>query len=91
MVARTLLESILTTTNEKIVIVSNYTKTLDVISKMMDKMVLPATSSNASSGQPGVRSFRLDGTTHVTEREGLVNRFNSASCPVRYVVVDEYD
>lgn len=49
--------------NEKIVVVSNHTKTLDFIQKLCD--------------HKSYRYLRLDGQTPTSKRQDLINRFNS--------------
>jgi DNA repair and recombination protein RAD54B len=60
-----LVHRIYTTTEEKIVIVSNYTTTLDMIERLL--VSLSYTYS------------RLDGSTPAGKRQGLVERFNKSS------------
>lgn len=57
-----LLKTLSTTTNEKIVIVSNYTSTLDLLGEHLTKMCLPF--------------LRLDGKTPTGKRQDLVDLFN---------------
>ncbi|KAI5218805.1 hypothetical protein E4T46_06568 [Aureobasidium subglaciale] len=54
-----------TKTQEKIVVVSNYTATLDIIGKMMTALEYP--------------HLRLDGSTPANQRQGLVDKFNRTS------------
>lgn len=56
------LHKIRTESNDKIVLISNYTQTLDLIEKM------------CRSNQYG--SLRLDGTMNINKRQKLVDRFN---------------
>lgn len=57
-----MLSQIHTQTNDKIVLISNYTQTLDVFS--------------ALCRQRGYGHLRLDGTMNVTKRQKLVDKFN---------------
>ncbi|KAJ5042784.1 uncharacterized protein L3040_004177 [Drepanopeziza brunnea f. sp. 'multigermtubi'] len=57
-----LLKCISTTTTEKVVIVSNYTSTLDLVGQHLTSMSLPF--------------LRLDGKTAQKSRQGLVDTFN---------------
>lgn len=57
-----MLKQIHTTTHEKIVVVSNWTSTLDIIQEMLGKMKYPY--------------LRLDGSTAQKTRQGLVDQFN---------------
>jgi DNA repair and recombination protein RAD54B len=50
------------TTSEKIVLVSNYTSTLDLLGQHLSGLSLPF--------------LRLDGSTPATKRQGLINQFN---------------
>jgi DNA repair and recombination protein RAD54B len=52
-------------TSEKIVLVSNYTSTLDVLQMLLTSLSLPF--------------LRLDGSTPATKRQGLVDDFNRSS------------
>ncbi|KAI8824145.1 Rad54b protein [Fimicolochytrium jonesii] len=62
-----LLHEIRTKTEEKVVIVSNWTQTLDLIERLCE--------------QKGYDRLRLDGSTAVQNRQDLVDKFNSnASC-----------
>jgi len=62
-----LLGSIRKTTKDKVVIVSNYTETLQVLAEMCKKR--------------GYGYFQLDGSTKVSKRQDLVNLFNEVNCP----------
>ncbi|KAH9043143.1 SNF2 family domain-containing protein [Lactarius pseudohatsudake] len=62
MVLERFLHQIRTETNDKIVLISNYTQTLDIFEKML------------RSKQYGY--FRLDGTMTITKRQKLVDQFN---------------
>ena len=57
-----LLHSIRTLTDEKVVLVSNYTSTLNVLSQLLTANSLPY--------------LRLDGSTPASKRQGLVDDFN---------------
>lgn len=59
-----LLHILRTTTNEKIVLVSNYTSTLDLLSNLLTSLSLPY--------------LRLDGSTPSSKRQDLVDAFNCA-------------
>lgn len=64
-----LLHNLRTTTNEKIVLVSNYTSTLDLLSNLLTSLSLPY--------------LRLDGSTPSSKRQDLVDTFNrtpSSAC-----------
>ncbi|KAK4985086.1 helicase [Elasticomyces elasticus] len=60
-----LLHTLRTTTDEKIVLVSNYTSTLDILANLLDSL--------------SYTHLRLDGTTQVKKRQELVDRFNRTS------------
>lgn len=57
-----LVHSVYTTTNEKIVIVSNYTTTLDMIERLLVSL--------------SYTYLRLDGSTPASKRQALVEKFN---------------
>lgn len=57
-----MLREIHATTTEKIVVVSNWTSTLDIIQEMLAQMRYPF--------------LRLDGSTAQKARQGLVDQFN---------------
>jgi DNA repair and recombination protein RAD54B len=59
----TLLYKLHTTTKEKVVLVSNYTSTLDILATLLSSL--------------GYTFLRLDGTTAPAKRQGLVDRFNN--------------
>ena len=64
-----LLHTLRTTTNEKVVLVSNYTSTLDLLSTLLTSLAHPF--------------LRLDGSTPSTKRQDLVDTFNrdpASSC-----------
>ena len=64
-----LIHTLRTTTNEKIVLVSNFTSTLDLLSTLLTSLALPF--------------LRLDGSTPSAKRQDLVDTFNrkpSADC-----------
>lgn len=65
MVLDCLLASIKTTTNDKIVLVSNYTQTLDLFEKLCRKR--------------SYNYVRLDGTMTIKKRSKVVDNFNSES------------
>ncbi|XP_032675450.1 DNA repair and recombination protein RAD54-like [Odontomachus brunneus] len=65
MVLDCLLASVKTTTNDKIVLVSNYTQTLDLFEKLCHKR--------------GYNYVRLDGTMTIKKRAKVVDNFNSES------------
>ncbi|CAO1618312.1 unnamed protein product [Parajaminaea phylloscopi] len=67
MVLERFLHTIRATSNDKIVLISNYTQTLDVFERMC---------RNNRWG-----SFRLDGTMAITKRQKLVDRFNDPESP----------
>ncbi|KAF3926902.1 hypothetical protein ABW20_dc0105328 [Dactylellina cionopaga] len=58
------------TTKEKVVLVSNYTSTLDVLEKMLNSK--------------GYHHLRLDGKTPTNKRQDLVDKFNRASPDVAF-------
>jgi DNA repair and recombination protein RAD54B len=60
-----LLHSIRTLTNEKVVLVSNYTSTMNVLAQLL--------TAN------GLAYLRLDGSTPAAKRQGLVDDFNRSS------------
>jgi DNA repair and recombination protein RAD54B len=60
-----LLQRIKATTDDKIVLVSNYTSTLDILGQLLTASSLPF--------------LRLDGSTPAAKRQGLVDRFNNSS------------
>jgi DNA repair and recombination protein RAD54B len=53
------------TTDDKVVLVSNYTSTLDILGNLL--------AAN------GLQFLRLDGSTPAAKRQGLVDRFNNSS------------
>lgn len=61
------LSQIRTTTNDKIVLISNYTQTLDFFERLL------------RSRRWGF--FRLDGTMNINKRQRLVDRFNDPEAP----------
>lgn len=61
------LHSIHTTTDDKIVLISNYTQTLDIFERL------------CRSRRWGF--FRLDGTMNINKRQKLVDRFNDPQAP----------
>lgn len=65
MVLVKLVNEIVSSTDDKLVIVSNFTSTLDIIATLLEGMGLPF--------------LRLDGSTPASERQPLVNRFNKSS------------
>lgn len=65
-----LLNRIRTTTQEKVVLVSNYTATLDILQRLL--------TSNSYT------YLRLDGSTPVSKRQGIVDRFNNTSAAVSF-------
>lgn len=60
-----LVHRLYTTTEEKIVIVSNYTMTLDMIERLLTSL--------------SYTYMRLDGSTPASKRQGLVEKFNKTS------------
>ncbi|KAH0259127.1 DNA repair protein rhp54, partial [Aureobasidium melanogenum] len=60
-----LLHCVHTMTQEKVVVVSNYTATLDMIGKLLTSLEYPF--------------LRLDGSTPASQRQGLVDKFNRTS------------
>lgn len=62
MVLQRFLETMRATSNDKIVLISNYTQTLDVFERM------------CRANRWGM--FRLDGTMNISKRQKLVDRFN---------------
>ncbi|KEQ57964.1 uncharacterized protein M437DRAFT_10207, partial [Aureobasidium melanogenum CBS 110374] len=60
-----LLHCVHTMTQEKVVVVSNYTATLDMIGKLLTSLEYPY--------------LRLDGSTPANQRQGLVDKFNRTS------------
>ncbi|KAL1954789.1 hypothetical protein VTO42DRAFT_692 [Malbranchea cinnamomea] len=64
-----LLHNLHTTTDEKVVLISNYTSTLNILANLLTSLSLPF--------------LRLDGSTPVSKRQGLVDDFNrspASSC-----------
>nr|POE73011.1 dna repair and recombination protein rad54b [Quercus suber] len=59
-----LLHCIRTTSEEKVVLVSNYTSTLDILGNLMSSL--------------SYKFMRLDGSTPASKRQGLVDTFNRA-------------
>jgi DNA repair and recombination protein RAD54B len=57
-----MLKQLSRTTSEKVVLVSNYTSTLDLLGQHLSGLSLPF--------------LRLDGSTPATKRQGLINQFN---------------
>ena len=69
-----------TTTNDKIVLISNYTQTLDLFEKMLRSKKL-ATLIFSRTGLMELHVsrygyFRLDGTMSIPKRQKLVDQFN---------------
>ncbi|GAB4814175.1 hypothetical protein N2152v2_001221 [Parachlorella kessleri] len=62
-----MLESLRESTRERIVVVSNYTQTLDLVAQLCREKGYPA--------------LRLDGSTTITKRQKLVKRFNDPADP----------
>jgi DNA repair and recombination protein RAD54B len=62
---QSLLSHLRQTTNEKIVVVSNYTATLDIIERLITSL--------------GYKFLRLDGQTPASKRQDLVDKFNKTS------------
>ncbi|KKZ67693.1 DNA repair and recombination protein RAD54B [[Emmonsia] crescens] len=60
-----LLHNISHTTSEKVVLISNYTSTLDLLATLLTSLSLPF--------------LRLDGSTPAAKRQGLVDDFNRSS------------
>lgn len=60
-----LLHTLRTTTNEKIVLISNYTSTLDLLATLLTSLSYPF--------------LRLDGSTPSSKRQDLVDNFNRSS------------
>jgi DNA repair and recombination protein RAD54B len=67
----TLLVQVYQTTKEKVVVVSNYTSTLDIIEKFVASL--------------GYKSLRLDGQTPAKDRSALVDRFNKTPSSSSFV------
>ncbi|KAF1347761.1 SNF2 family N-terminal domain-containing protein [Delphinella strobiligena] len=67
----TLLHTLRSTTQEKVVIVSNYTTTLDFLGNLMTALDYPFS--------------RLDGSTPVAQRQDLVDRFNRSPSSSSFV------
>ncbi|EWC47145.1 hypothetical protein DRE_03514 [Drechslerella stenobrocha 248] len=65
-----LLVTLKKTTKEKVVLVSNYTSTLDILEKMLNSK--------------GFHHLRLDGKTPTNKRQDLVDRFNRVSSDVAF-------
>uniref|UniRef100_A0A2C9K9D2 DNA repair and recombination protein RAD54-like n=1 Tax=Biomphalaria glabrata TaxID=6526 RepID=A0A2C9K9D2_BIOGL len=63
----TLLALIKSTTNDKVILVSNYTQTLDLFEKLCQ--------------QRGYRNVRLDGSMTIKKRAKVVERFNDPTSP----------
>ena len=61
----TLLHTLRTTTNEKIVLVSNYTSTLDLLGQLLTSV--------------GCKFSRMDGSTPSSKRQGIIDDFNRSS------------
>ncbi|KAF2756990.1 hypothetical protein EJ05DRAFT_532263 [Pseudovirgaria hyperparasitica] len=57
-----------TTTNEKVILVSNYTSTLDILGRLLTSNEYPFT--------------RLDGSTPTGKRQGIVDQFNNSPANV---------
>ncbi|KAL8935807.1 MAG: hypothetical protein Q9211_004504, partial [Gyalolechia sp. 1 TL-2023] len=60
-----LLHTLRTTTDEKVVLVSNYTSTLDLLSQLLTSV--------------GCTFSRMDGSTPSTKRQGIIDDFNRSS------------
>ncbi|KAK6346262.1 helicase [Orbilia blumenaviensis] len=65
-----LLVTLKETTQEKVVLVSNYTSTLDILEKMLNSK--------------GFHHLRLDGKTPANKRQDLVDKFNRVSSDVAF-------
>ena len=65
-----LLHILRTTTNEKVVLVSNYTSTLDLLAGLLTSLSLPY--------------LRLDGSTSSSKRQDLVDDFNRSPASVHF-------
>lgn len=65
-----LLNILRTTTDEKVVLVSNYTSTLDLLATLLTSLSLPY--------------LRLDGSTSSSKRQDLVDDFNRSSASVNF-------
>lgn len=66
-----LLHLVRTKTQEKVVVVSNYTSTLDIIEKLLTAL--------------DYSYSRLDGSTNTSKRQGLVDRFNRTPATTNFV------
>jgi DNA repair and recombination protein RAD54 and RAD54-like protein len=78
-VSASFLHQIRTTTKDKIVLISNYTQTLDLFEKLLrskkcDVLFVPLFVCTQQS--PRYDYFRLDGTMTITKRQKLVDQFN---------------
>ncbi|KAK8211433.1 helicase [Zalaria obscura] len=67
----TLLHNIRSTTSEKVVLVSNYTSTLDILSNLLSAL--------------DYKYLRLDGQTPAAKRQDLVDRFNRTPASACFV------
>ena len=65
-----LLHALRTTTSEKIILVSNYTSTLDLLSTLLTSLGLPF--------------LRLDGSTPSSKRQDLVDSFNRSPASISF-------
>ncbi|KAI4176577.1 MAG: hypothetical protein LQ343_000868 [Gyalolechia ehrenbergii] len=65
-----LLHTLRTTTDEKVVLVSNYTSTLDLLSQLLTSV--------------GCTFSRMDGSTPSTKRQGIIDDFNRSSVEHRF-------
>ena len=68
-----LLHTLRTTTSEKIILVSNYTSTLDLLSTLLTSLGLPF--------------LRLDGSTPSSKRQDLVDTFNRTPASISFAFV----
>ncbi|KNE64148.1 hypothetical protein AMAG_09199 [Allomyces macrogynus ATCC 38327] len=68
-VAQALVTHLLAKTKEKVVLVSNFTSTLDLLERICSEL--------------GASQFRLDGCTTVSKRQALVDSFNEPTHPTR--------
>lgn len=73
------LHQLRTTTNDKIVLISNYTQTLDLFEKLCwsKKYIICLQGCKSMLTPRRYGFFRLDGTMTITKRQKLVDQFNN--------------
>ncbi len=67
-----------------VLVFSQWTRILDLLELLMSTLscAAPTDSSSTRTASSGIPFLRLDGSTPVTERQALIDRFNSGAIPV---------